>query len=78
MRMFCLIALFADPVSVGFDIHHRLQKDSPILLPKKQVSRFFLLSWRRVSGVVPLANHWNVGGELRLCAFIQVSPARYL
>lgn len=74
--IFSLIAILVDPVSDWFDVHHRLQEDSPLLLPKTQVSRFFLLPGRRVSGVVSLANRWNAGGELRLCAFIQVSPVR--
>lgn len=63
-----------DSVSDWFDVHHRLQEDSPLLLPKTQVSGFFLLPGRCVSGAVPVANHWNAGGELWLCAFVQVSP----
>lgn len=70
--IFCVIALPLDPVFDWVDIHHWFQKDSPLLLPKTQVSRFFFLPGGRVSGVVPLANHWNAGGELWLCAFIQV------
>lgn len=73
-QLFWLIALLIDPVSEWFDIHYRLQEDSSLLLPKTQVQRVLLFPGRCVSGAVPLANNWTSGGELRLCAFIQVSP----
>lgn len=62
-----------DSVSDWFDVHHRLQEDSLLLLPKTKVPGFSLLPGRCVSGAVPLAIHWNAGGKLWLCAFIQVS-----
>lgn len=75
---FVLILLPRGPVPDWLNVHHWHQKNGSLLLPEAQISRLLLLPGRRVSGSVPLANHRDAGGELRLCAFVQVSFFRVI